>query len=449
MKTNSLKHQKTKGIIERQLKRIPINKLSKQSGFCKRKPRKIFAKKLVIAFLLTIWNCKTNTYSNWASKLGLLINDTVSRQAIAKRVSKELVIFLKKVLEALMCKSLEKPSEYNRPEKLKEFKRILVEDSTNIHLSEKFNKDYPGSRNQSKKEYATLKIQAVYELLKKRFIRFEITSFRKNDQGYAPKILSIVKPGDMVIRDLGYFVLDVFKKFIAKKVNFVSLLRKGIRIYKDEEEPIDLAEMLKKRGNLDIEVFLGEKDRVPVRLIAIPVEQEVAAARRRRAKVKRDRRYNLTQKHLFLLGWNLYITSLSGEKFSSTEIARLYAMRWRIETIFKCWKSTMGITKVPKDSNKIRLEAFIYCMLIFIMIFQVNYYNYYSRRIDIKRIDNNQISLIKFMRFVVNNISEIIYQSYLETISIGTLLKKHVSYYCLYEYRANRTNFNQLVRSLS
>ena len=106
MKTNSKKLKEDKSIIEEKLKRISLSKLSKESGFCKRKPKKIEPKKLLLAFLLTIVGSKKNTYSSWASKLGLLINDTVSKQAICKRITESLVKFLQSVLKAIMEESL-------------------------------------------------------------------------------------------------------------------------------------------------------------------------------------------------------------------------------------------------------------------------------------------------------------------------------------------------------
>lgn len=74
MKTNSLKNKSKKGrtIIEEKLRKIPIKKLSKQSGFCKRKPRKIKPKELIISFMQTICTSKKNTYSNWANQLAQL-----------------------------------------------------------------------------------------------------------------------------------------------------------------------------------------------------------------------------------------------------------------------------------------------------------------------------------------------------------------------------------------
>jgi len=104
-----------------------------------------------------------------------------------------------------------------------------------------------------------LKIQSIFDILKQRFLRFQITSYRENDQGYSGRILEIARSGDLVIRDLGYFVLGVFKKLIQQKIYFISRLRKNVTVYSDEEKPIDLAKMLNKRGSLDIEIFAGEK----------------------------------------------------------------------------------------------------------------------------------------------------------------------------------------------
>ena len=86
MKTNShkKKYGKSISIIEEKLKRIPIKKLSKQSGFCKRKPRKVKPKELLVAFIQIMCGLKKNTYSNWANQLGILIKATVSKQAISQ-----------------------------------------------------------------------------------------------------------------------------------------------------------------------------------------------------------------------------------------------------------------------------------------------------------------------------------------------------------------------------
>jgi len=451
MKTNSQKQQKTETIIEKQLKRIHINKIARQSGFYKRAPRKIKAKNLLISFLMVMSVSKDNTYSLWANKLGLLINNTVSKQAIAKRINKELLVFLHDTLRTIMKKTVSVGVKEITSEKLKIFNRILIEDSTAIRLDDRYAKAYPSSRRYGK-EPGILKIQAVYEVLKKQFLNLEITSFRENDQGYAGNILNIVKPGDLIIRDLGYFVLGILKKIAEKGAFFISLAKKEVKVYiSREDEPIDLAAMLKKRGNLDMQVFLGQEEKAPARLIAIPVEPEVASARIRKARRKFNRGWRHRKDYYFLLGWNLLITNITREQICSTEICRIYSLRWRIEIIFKTWKSSLGIKKVPKDGNKIRLEAFIYCMLIFILLFQVHYYNFYIKEICRGKIPNKQpqLSLLKFMNFLASNLDLFIDKIYYSSLCLNRLLKKQIIYNCLYELRADRVNFNQTLIGLS
>ena len=100
------------------------------------------------------------------------------------------------------------------------FNRVLVEDSTSIKLSPKLVADFPGSRNQTGKKSATLKIHAMIDILTEQFCYFDISEFAKNDQSAAQDILTIAKASDLVIRDLGYFTLAAFKKLQLAKIFF-------------------------------------------------------------------------------------------------------------------------------------------------------------------------------------------------------------------------------------
>ena len=85
----------------------------------------------------------------------------------------------------------------------------------------------------------------------------------------------------------------------------------------------------------------------------------------------------------------------------SAEILKIYSMRWRIEIIFKSWKSCLGIKRIPRDTNRIRLDAFIYCMLIFILMFQVNYYSFMSKKLSLALFEKQpHLSMIKFMQYI-------------------------------------------------
>jgi len=359
MKTNSSnKKGRKESFIEQKLNKIGILKLSKESEFSKRKAKKITAKDFLLGFFLMTNSRENHSYQNWAIKIGLIIKDRVSKQALWKKMQQTQITFLKKVLSSIMKDTLSNNSEYPESGKLKIFKNVIVEDSTSIQVDDKLYKDYPGNGYWDKgAKKAILKVQAAYNITRRKFIRLDVTSFRENDQGYSPKIVQVAKRGDLIIRDLGYFILKVFQSLNKEGIYFISRIKKRVNIFsKKDETIIDLAKMLKKRGNLDLEVFLGEKEKLPVRLIALPVKEEIATERRRKAKTNRDKRCNPSKEHLYLLGWELFITNVDKEILKPADIVQLYFIRWRIEIIFKCWKSCFRIIDLPKDANKIRTE---------------------------------------------------------------------------------------------
>jgi hypothetical protein len=448
MKANSKNQDKGQiSFIEQKLNKIGIEKLSKHSNFSKRKAKKISAKDFLLGFFLMVKSRENHSYRNWAIKIGWIIKNRVSKQALCKKMRQTQIIFLKKVLSAIINETLSINTDYP---KLKMFKNVIVEDSTAIKLNDKLHKDYPGNGYwDDKANKAIMKIQAAYNITSRKLLRLDVSSFRDNDQGYSPKIVQVLKRGDLLIRDLGYFVLKVFKELNQEGIFFISRMKKHVNIFSKKDEPsIDLAKMLKKRGSLDIEVFLGEKEKLPVRLIALPVKEDIASERRRKARTNRDKRCSPNKEHLYLLGWELFITNVGKEVLSPKDIAELYFIRWRIETIFKSWKSYFKITEIPKDANKIRTESYIYCMLIFIVLFQVHFYNYYLSKLKSRTIQSEEISLLRLMQFMISNIEIIFQPDSTESWRTEKYLFDQINYYCKYESRKDRVNFSQQLRKL-
>ena len=145
-----------------------IFKLARQSGFYQRKHRKIHPK----AFLKTC--CffaiqPKNSLRNMSALLTLLAGKSVSKQALAKRVSMASVLFFKEVLQTVISRSSQ--FKKNIPQdSFASFKRILLHDNTTLPLHPKFEKVFPGSKNQTHKPLAIIKIQTVYELISESFV---------------------------------------------------------------------------------------------------------------------------------------------------------------------------------------------------------------------------------------------------------------------------------------
>lgn len=421
--------------LKQKLQLLSINKIAIDSGFVKRKPRKIKPLELLLGFFII---CLTggNSLSALATALGLLSGCCISKQAIDKRINESLIKFLESVLAKTLSNNI--GLKYKKSLRSK-FKRILVQDSTNIPLDSKLAEHFPGSVNQSNKKIAILKIQAIFDLLTEQFCQFSTSPYTKNDQKASPDILDFITAGDLIIRDLGYFVLSVFKKIIQAGAFFLSRLRCDVLIYElNGNTQIDLLKLLKKHGQLDIDVLIGAKEKLPVRLVAMPVSEKIAAERRR--KMKRDCRNNPSKQHLALLGWNIFITNVGREQLNVEQIEKLYGCRWRIEIIFKSWKSHFNIKNVP-TASVIRVLSYIYAMLIFITIFQtylfVNMYN------KINKSNSNQLSLLKLSKFCKDQIWAVML-----FFNNPKIVEKQILYHCLYEKRNDRINYLQQITEL-
>ena len=250
------------------------------------------------------------------------------------------------------------------------FRRVLIEDSTNLRLPQHLAPDFPGAANQSNKKQAILKIQVIYELLSETFVHFSLSGFTRTDQAASADVLTVAKAGDLVLRDLGYFVLGVFKKMLDKGIHFLSRFRIDVSIYDPFTlKAIDLLKELRTHGRFDRQVLIGAQQRVALRLVAVPLPEQVANARRRKAKNNRDRRCNISKRNLELLGWELFVTSVPDTIWNSQTVAQIYRIRWRIEIIFKSWKSHFNLTSIPTGSAH-QLEALIWAQLLAICLFQ-------------------------------------------------------------------------------
>lgn len=90
---------------------------------------------------------------------------------------------------------------------------------------------------------------------------------------------------------------------------------------------------------LDQPIHLGKQHRLPVRLIALRVPQEVAQARRKKLQREaRDRGKRLSARRLALADWTLVITNAQSHLLTPAQALVLAKARWQIEVLFKLWK---------------------------------------------------------------------------------------------------------------
>jgi hypothetical protein len=420
--------------IGKNIKGIHFNRHSLESGFKQRKEQKLTGKLLLISFFLMALQ-GDNSFQLWAEKISRVSGIWVSKQAVWKRITERYTKFLMAVLQEAMGAQISGRKMVSKDSLLKNrYKRILIQDSTCIALPACLRWCFPGNTSNGERK-AQLKIQVVYDLINNQFVYFELTPFTVNDQSQSKNILFIAQKGDLVIRDLGYFSLGCFDQLCSGDIDFVSRLRYGIKIADVQNgKQINLLSHLRAKGTFDRWVQLGEDQKAIVRLIAVPLNQEQASRKRYKAKHDRDMRLNHSKEYYEQLGYSIYITNEEKETYSAMQIIKLYGLRWRIETIFKCWKSHFNFQKLIPSAGPIikeRAQAIIYMMLIFCLLFQLTVYNYL-----LANSRNFIVSLTKMCKFIANNL-DLFFQYNLKTLAPGILR------YCSYEIRKDRLNFYQ------
>jgi uncharacterized membrane protein (DUF485 family) len=429
-------------VLQRMKQVLPeeqLTALSRQTGAVKRM-RKIKPINLLGAL------CLLALHSSCSLRLaamftGILGGCVLSKQALAQRINESWVRLFRGILSCILARAtlpVEKASGL-----FNSFKRVLVQDSTSLALPQKLASFFPGSGNQMKKHNAMIRLQTVLDLLSETFVHFHIAAFTYNDQRASSDILSIISPGDLIIRDLGYFVPLHFRSIIDKHAYFLSRYHHRTDLFYTNGNKIDLLTVLKKAHSLDLWILLGKQARVPVRLLCIPVPEQVANERRRKLhqNKKRDRRLNPSKEQRALCGWSIFITNVPESIWTIQDVSNVYGLRWRIETIFKAWKSHFNFNELT-DGCKDYVLILIYTRLIFITLFQTTFMGLE------KRIDSNTraspLSILKFAQFFVLLVT----MAFGRSIVDSDLLIMNILKHCTYEKRRNRLSYGDIRQSL-
>lgn len=371
------------------------------------------------------------SYNDLAIKLSSTVGEAASRQAFWKRINNDACVsFMTSVLGKVIRDQaqVDMPKFHN--------KRILIQDSTVIKLPLKLFESFSGVANKHT-QVCNARIQTVYDLLAGEFVSFSIDSYSKNDAKAASELR--LQKGDLVLRDRGYSSSQEIKRH---RDNYADLILryKHKTNYLDFKtlKPLDLLSLLKKNTTLDLLVRLDNSERTPIRLVAAPVNEETANIRRMKAK-KEAKGSNPSKIFLALMSWSIFLTTIPKDKAEFSELLEIYGLRWRIENIFKTWKSNFNFTAIHNVS-KYQLKCILVARLIIIVIATNKIYKYFYA--IIKEKFNKHLSLMKLIRYLeVNNNTLHVYQV-IKSENVEDLLYA-LNKYCTYENRTKRKNFCQ------
>jgi hypothetical protein len=437
MKTNNSKgnksHNKENIIFDKCDKQL-INKIAKLTGFIGRKDGKIKPYNLILGFMI-MTSKQLKSFDSWASEIAMIDGISLTKQAVEERMNYKTESMLKLVFEEKLSTAL-KPFQSRVNDVITgKFTDILIDDSTTINLPSELAEYYPGNVSRGEKK-SQAKIHALYNFTKNNFSFLDIHSFTDNDQSLSPNVFFYLKPGDLILRDLGFQVLSVQRQLISKGVFLITRKKFGTKIYDIRTgEEMNLLKILGKKDWFDGYVLVGKAEQLKMRLIISPLPKEQASERIRKEKKNRDGRTKHNLEYYKQLGYTILLTNVPSEICSRKEIKQLYELRWRIETIFKTWKSHFSIEKIiPNEcKNPHRINCIIYLMLLQIISFQIVWMNHYANENKLKD-GERYYSLMKMAKFFTQHLHLIL------TSTSDGKFKKQLEKYCKYEKRSDRIN---------
>lgn len=403
-----------------------INQLSVQTGFIKR-CRQIKAVEFLVSMISeSIRGCVS--CNDLAAVIETHTGTLTSRQAYHQKMSSACLLFF----EAIAAVVMHSKAAASVPSKFKRFKRILIQDSTVIKLPSKLMGVFSGVKNATT-QVCNARIQSVFNLLSGTFVQWSIDAYSKNDAAAAPELP--MEAGDLILRDRGYFVISEFERMMTAGADFVSRYMHRVTLYDPQTgQEIDLLRLLDTHRSIDMNVLIGKDRKTPIRLIAVEVSQEMAGRRRQKAKTQ-CRGHNPGQEVLFLMGWTIFITSLTRREITVDDFIELYGLRWKIETIFKTWKSHLAFDKIH-IVGQIQLRLLLIARFVAILLFYEKIYTPLLQKVH----QNCQktLSVMKLMRYISRNLNAI--PLLLKAISGSVECVRVIERYCTYDKR-KRLNF--------
>lgn len=335
---------------------LQLEKLAKSVSFIQRKTQGFSALGVIIALI----KCAIKgdgSFNNIALELGILERKTISRVAVYKRITNNAPQFLRAVIGELVKQS---SSSISKLCSRHGFTRVLIEDSTFQVMGKGNAANFPGHGNGVGRT-AGFKLDLAFDLLTGSTVSQTFTHGTHQDKELGKHLLKQIKPGDLVVRDMGYFVTEGFK--IIAEMSAFWLTRVPANVAITFSNGSSLERRLRPLSNnfIDEEVLVGSCG-MRARLVAVRADKKTATQRRRTRNSKSKGR--ASSQALVRDGWHILLTNVSSD-VTAKELFDIYALRWNIEIRFKAWKQSLNLGKVFKGvSNEDHYESLILAALI-------------------------------------------------------------------------------------
>ncbi|WYP25032.1 IS4 family transposase [Alkalihalobacillus sp. FSL W8-0930] len=308
-------------------------------------------------------------------------NTQLSKQALHQRFDEKGAAFLKHVFFQLAGKQevIAMPPLPETP-----FSRIRILDATSFERPRKEGTSSDGA-----------KIHLEYELYEGKFLHTLLCGSRESDHHAAYALADTIQPGDLIIRDLGYFSGDHLKQIDRAGASYITRTPANMTYWTRDDQgeriqikPEEDAKQLEPGAIKDygvIQLGVKGKNTLQTRVIVQRLTEDQQNKRKAGLR-KRRRKGGHTQSADKKDHTQILATNLTQEEMDVQALYPMYSLRWQVEILFKTWKSLFAIDHV-RAMNPDRFLCHMYGKLIHILLssmvaFQCRFYLHQKHHLE-------------------------------------------------------------------
>ena len=296
-----------------------------------------------------------------ASELGDRAQAAMARQSMHDRFTPKSTAFLMAVVCDLMEQRFKPAGTAVEGTRIL---RIMIEDASGVGFPKANSEAFPAHGNHHGAT-AGVKIDLAFDLLSQTIVSHSLEAATTQDKVIGKEVIVEVRPGDLVLRDMGYFSLDEFGEIELRGAWWLTRLPLTTGVLLENGKALETRLNRRRQDVLDLEVSVGEVGK-KCRLIAVRADQKVARKRRdeRRKRAAQSGR-KACRKGLIRDGWHLMLTNLTKEEMKVSQLVAIYRARWAVEIQFRAWKQSLNLDKaLNRKSNEHHMQGLVIAGMI-------------------------------------------------------------------------------------